>query len=154
MEIFIEEQLAGIKKIEFFLLTEISNWPILVTDQNAKEIVFNLNVDSIAATVDEKTISDKTKKKQTNSGDLHEISLEYNILTRSKDLEQLVEKYQNKPGVAIVSYYNGYKKLFGTNDEPIFLSYGETNGSTIDDKASVDVSITGVTRTRPAYYLP
>jgi len=154
MEIFIEEQLAGIKKIEFFLLTEISNWPILVTDQNAKEIVLNLNVDSISATVDEKTISNKTKKKQTNSGDLYEVSLEYNILTRSKDLEQMVEKYQNKPGVAIVSYYNGYRKLFGTNDEPIFLSYGETNGSTIDDKASVDVSITGVTRTRPAYYLP
>ncbi len=154
MEIFIEEQLAGIKKIEFFLLTEISNWPILVTDQNAKEIVLNLNVDSISATVDEKTISNKTKKKQTNSGDLYEVSLEYNILTRSKDLEQMVERYQNKPGVAIVSYYNGYKKLFGTNDEPIFLSYGETNGSTIDDKASVDVSITGVTRTRPAYYLP
>lgn len=153
MEIFIEEQLAGIKKIEFFLLTEISNWPILVTDKNAKEIVLNLNVDSIAATVDEKTISDKTKKKQTNSGDLYEVNLEYNILTRSKDLEQMIEKYQNKPGVAIVSYYNGYKKLFGTNDEPIFLSYGETNGSTIDDKAFVDVSISGVTRTRPAYYL-
>lgn len=154
MEIFIDEQLAGVKKIEFLLLTEVSNWPIQITDSNANQLVFNLSTDSLAATVDEKTISDKSKKKQTNSGDLHEISLEYNILTRSKDLEQLVEKYQNKPGVAIVSYYNGFKKLFGTNDEPIFLSYGETNGATIDDKASVDVSISGVTRTRPAYYLP
>lgn len=154
MEIFIEEQLAGIKKIEFFLMSEISNWPVLVTDTTASQLVFNLNDENLFATVDERTIGDKTKKKQTNSGDLYEVSLEYNILTRSKDLEQMVERYQNKPGVAIVSYYNGYKKLFGTNDEPIFLSYGETNGSTIDDKASVDVIITGVTRTRPAYYLP
>lgn len=153
MEVFIEEQLAGIKKIEFFLNTEISNWPVQITDANASELVFDLNAESLAATVDEKSISDKTKKKQTNSGDLYEVSLEYNILTRSKDLEQMVEKYQNKPGVAIVSYYNGYKKLFGTNDEPIFLSYGENHGSTIDDKAYVSVEIKGVTRTRPTYYV-
>nr|WP_297306393.1 hypothetical protein [uncultured Flavobacterium sp.] len=154
MEIFIDEQLAGIKKIEFFLLTEVGNWPVLITDNNANQLVFSLSADTLAATVDEKTISDKTKRKQTNSGDLFEVNLEYNILTRSKDLEQMVEKYQNKRGVAIVSYYNGFKKIFGTNEEPIFLSYGETPGSTIDDKASVDVSISGVTRTRPAYYLP
>lgn len=154
MEIFIDEQLAGIKKIEFFLLTEVSNWPIQITDNNANQLVFSLSTDTLAATVDEKTISDKTKRKQTNSGDLFEVNLEYNILTRSKDLEQMVEKYQNKPGVAIVSYYNGFKKIFGTNEEPIFLSYGETPGSTIDDKATVDVNITGVTRTRPVYYLP
>jgi len=38
-------------------------------------------------------------------------------LTRSEALEQLLDQYANSPGVALVKYYNGFTKLFGTKDD-------------------------------------
>lgn len=151
-EIYKEEQLAGIAKIEFLLLTEVSNWPIQLTDKNAGQLVFAANTESIVATVDEESFGDDSKVKESNSGELYENDLKYNILTRAQELERLLDIYKNKPGVAIVTYYGGFKKLFGTNEEPLFMKFSPKNGSTITDKAFVTVQIQGTTRKRPVYY--
>lgn len=151
-EIYKEEQLAGIAKIEFYLLTEVSNWPIQVTDKNAGQLVFAANTESIVATVDEESFGDDSKIKESNSGEIYENALKYNILTRAEELETLLDMYKNKPGIAIVSYYGGFKKLFGTNEEPLFMKFTPKNGSVITDKAFVTVEIQGTTRNRPVYY--
>lgn len=151
-EIYHEEQLSGIANIAFHLLTEVSNFPIQLTDQNSSQLVFAVNNAGLIATVDEESLSDDTKIKETASGDLHEISLKYNILTQSNTLEQLLDTYKNKPGIAIVSYYNGYKKIFGTNEEPLFMKFTPKQGSTVTDKSFVSVEIQGVTRNRAVFY--
>jgi len=151
-EIYKEEQLAGIAKIDFYLLTEVSNFPIQLSDSNAGQLVFTTSTQSLTATVDEESFADDSKIKESNSGDLYENALKYNILTRGKELETLLDYYKNKPGIAIVSYYDGFKKLFGTDEEPLFMKFTPKNGSVITDKAFVTVEIQGVTRNRPVYY--
>lgn len=150
-EIYKEEQLAGIAKIDFYLLSEVSNFPIQLTDANAGQLVFAPGTQNVVATADEDSFTDDSKPKESNSGELYENALKYNILTRGKALETLLDTYKNKPGVAIVSYYDGSKKLYGTNEEPLFMKFTPKNGSIITDKAFVTVEIQGSTRNRPVY---
>lgn len=151
-EYYLEEQLAGIANMVFYLLTEVSNWPIQLTDTNAGQLVFAPATQSAVATVDEESFADESKIKDSNSGEVYENSLKYNIITRGKQLEQLLDTYKNKPGIALVRYYDGSVKLFGTNEEPLFMKFTPKNGSVITDKAFVTVEIQGTTRNRPVYY--
>ena len=151
-EIYKEEQLAGITNIEYYLLTEVSNFPIQLSDANANQLVFATAPQNLIATVDEESFADDSRVKEGNSGDLYEIALKYNIITRGKQLEQLLDVYKNKPGIALVRYYDGSAKIFGTNEEPLFMKFTPRNGSTITDKAFVNVEIQGITRNRPVYF--
>lgn len=153
-EIYKEEQLAGITNIEFFLINEITNWPKQLTDKNSHLLVFNKMPTSIVATVDEESFGDESKLKESASGTIYDISLKFSILTRSDVLELLLDLYFNKPGIALVRYYNGFSKIFGTNEEPLFLKFTNKNGSTITDKAYINVDIEGQSRNRPVYYTP
>ena len=70
----------------------------------------------------------------------------------SESLEQLLEQYQNKPGVAIGNLNNGFRKLYGTNSEPIYMTFEVDEGSKIDGAAATEVRLKGETRSRPVYY--
>lgn len=151
-EFYDSEQLAGITRIDFYLLEEISNFPIVLTDQNSTQIVFWPNQSNVVATVDEDSLVDDTTIKDSTAGSIHEINLKYNIITRSQEIENLLDNYKNKPGIAIVTYHSGDRKLFGTDEEPLLLKYNNKPGSNISDKAFIAVTITGETRNRPVYF--
>lgn len=151
-EYYLEEQLAGIANIEFYKLTQVSNFPIQLSDRNSGQLVFSADENGVIATVDEESFADDTKVKESSGGTLHEIALKYNILSRGADLEKVLDAYKNKPGIAVVKYHAGFSRIFGTNEEPLFMNFTNKNGSTISDKASVPVEIQGVTRNRPVYY--
>lgn len=151
---FDHEPIAGIYKIDFYLLEEISNFPIQLTDENSHQLVFINNELNAITQVDEDSLVDDTKVKTSNNGEIHEISLKYQIIVRSQSLEKLLDYYKNKPGIAIVHYYNGTSKIYGNNEEPLFLQYQNKAGSQITDKAFTIVEITGMSRNRAVYYKP
>src|SRR5690606_12921611 len=132
--------------------TEHSTFPIILSDFNVNQLVFETAPLILIAKVDEECFAYDSRIKEGNSGDLYEIALKYNIITRGKQLEQLLDVYKNKPGIALVRYYDGSAKIFGTNEEPLFMKFTPRNGSTITDKAFVNVEIQGITRNRPVYF--
>lgn len=149
-----EENLSGIISVEFYLIEETSNWPVVLSDRSAGQIIFNKEEHSVVGTVDIDSFRDNSQKKETKAGILYEIELAYGFLTRSEALEQLLEQYSYRPGVAVVKFYNGFKKIYGSNKEPLMLSYSEEHGTAIDSKSGTEVVIAGRLRNRPAYYTP
>lgn len=148
------ESLSGILSTSFYLLEETSNWPIVLSDRSSGQIIFDQEENSVKGTVDSDSFRDKSKPKQSGAGEIHEIALEYGFITRSEALEQLLDQYAHKPGVAVVHFYNGFKKIYGSNMEPLFLSFKVENGTTIDSKSGTEVLIAGIQRSRPVYYTP
>jgi len=67
-------------------------------------------------------------------------------------LEQLLDQYANSPGVALVKYYNGFTKLFGTKEEPLLLTFQVDDGTSIESKSGIEIFIEGIQRNRPVYY--
>lgn len=146
------EQLSGISNIDFYLLEEVTNFPITLTDNNSAQLVFDLLPSNIIATVDEESFVEDVKPKFSTNGDIYEISLKFNFITTGQAIENSLNYYRNKPGIAIVTYYTDEKKLFGTDEEPLFMQFAPKRGSFITDKAHISVEITGVSRTKPVYY--
>lgn len=154
MRFYCAETLSGILSVNFYLLTETSNWPTTLSDRSSSQIIFAAEENTVEATVDADSFRDKSKPKSTTAGDLYEINLEYGFLTRSEALEQLLDQYANQPGVAVVKFYNGFSKLYGSNNEPLFLKFLIDNGTTIESNASTDIQLAGEMRSRPVYYTP
>ena len=148
------ESLSGIRSISYYLLEETSNWPTVLSDRSSAQIIFNQEKNSVKGTVDSDSFRDKSKPKQSAAGELFEIDLEYGFITRSEALEQLLEQYSHKPGVAVVLFYDGFKKIYGSNMEPLLLNYRMEHGTTIESKSGTEVLIFGNQRSRPVYYTP
>lgn len=147
-----EEQLAGIAEIKFYLLDETANWPFVVTDQNASQITFTPFENDVQGNIEPDSIKVNINAKETAEGIINQIDIRFKFITRSESLEQLLEQYQNKPGVAIGNLNNGFRKLYGTNSEPIYMTFEVDEGSKIDGAAATEVRLKGETRSRPVYY--
>ena len=146
------EQLAGIAELQFFLLTETDNWPLVITDGNSGQVEFNQEPVSVEAILKPDSIKVDVNKKQSSSGVLNQISIKMEFITRSEALEQLMDQYENKPGVCLAKYNSEFQKLFGNNLEPLKMIFEVEEGGKIDDNASTIVMIKGETRKRPVYY--
>ncbi|WP_158962354.1 hypothetical protein [Myroides fluvii] len=142
------EQLSGIYTIDFYLMEETTNWPIHLSDRSASQIVFTPEEHAIEATIAPNSFKNDSKSKD----DLYEIDLSYTILTRSEALEQLLDQYVNQPGIAVVKYYNGFTKIFGTDQEPLLLTFQVDDGTSIESKSGIEIVIEGTQRNRPIYY--
>lgn len=152
MEFSCEEQLAGVGNVEFFTLEEVSNWPVIINDANSSQLVFTPSVYSVDAKVVVDSIKVNYPKKQKPSGLIHDISIKMDFSTRSESLEQLLEQYENQPGIVRVSFNNGFKKIFGTNIQPLYLIYEVEDGVKDDLEGVTTIEIKGETSKRPVYY--
>jgi len=147
------EQLGGTAELDFYLLTETSNWPVVLTDQTSADIVFTSEPVSVAATIDEDSIKASATQRTKAEGSLWRISLKLSFITRSEALEQLLDQYQNKPGVVKLKLNNGFQKIFGSNTKPLYMNFTVDEGESMDDKkAATKVTIKGITSQRPVYY--
>lgn len=149
-----DEKLAGFAELNLFLLEETSSWPFVVTDVNSAQIVFTPYANDVDAMIEPDSISVDVNPKASAEGDLQQIAITFRLITRSEALEQLLEQYANKPAVAIGKLNNEFRKLYGTNLEPLYMTYEVVDGAKVDGSAFTEVKIKGETRQRPVYYTP
>lgn len=147
-----KEQLAGVATLDFYLLTECDNFPEVLTDVNANEVTYDPEINNVEATIQPDSITTNFNNRVSANGELWQPNLSAKFITISEALEQLLDQYANKPGIAILCLNNGFKKMVGSNLEPLYLNYTTNEGATIDDSnASTTITITGKMRQRPVY---
>ena len=149
-----DEKLPGFGQFYFFLLEETANWPLVLTDENSKDVVFTPFANDVEAEIEPDSIKVDVNPKQSADGELQQILISFRLITRSEALEQMLEQYANKPGVGLGQLNNDFKKVYGTNNEPLYLNYEVNDGTKPDGDAYTEVRIKGETRKRPVYYTP
>lgn len=149
-----DEKLAGFGELDFYLLDETDNWPFVVTDETSAQISIAPHEHDVDALLDPDSIIVSVRPKDSSEGTLQQIAISFKLITRSEALDQLLEQYANKPGVAIGKLNNDFKKMYGTNTEPLYLNFSVDDGAKVDGTAYTLVSISGETRKRPVYYTP
>lgn len=147
-----EEQLGGIAELSFYLLEETSNWPVILTDQNSAQVIINPTHHSVEATVKPDIIKLLVNKKQTAEGIVHQMSIKIDFITRSEALEQLLDQYQNKPGIVVSKMNNEFQKIYGSNLEPLYMIYEVNEGDKVDSESGTMLEIKGESRSRPVFY--
>ena len=140
-------------QLDFYLLSEVSNFPVVLTDQNSSQLVFTPEPNSVNASVKPDSIKLVTNKKQSPEGIVYQISVKMQFLTRSESLEQLLDQYQNKPGICHVKFNNEFQKILGTNETPLYMIYEVEDGDKVDSDNGTTLEIKGETRHRPVYYI-
>ena len=146
------EQLSGFAQLDFFLLEETSNWPIEVTDQNSNTVVLSPEEFDVQGTIDEDSIDVNVTPKLSAEGETHDINIQFRFMTRSESLEQLMDQYANRPGIAIGKLNTEFQKMYGTNEEPLYMSFKTDDGNKPDGNGAIIVTIKGETRKRPVFY--
>lgn len=146
-----DEQFGGIASIDFYLLSETGNWPIVVTDANAAQITFTPEPVEVDGTIVPDSINIDDKPSLSAQGKIWPIEIEYTFMSRGKGIEQLLEQYCGQPGVAKANFNDGSCKLYGTNLQPLYLDWSNQYGEKIDDKHGVPIKIKGDMSQRPVY---
>lgn len=147
-----DEKFAGFAEFDIFLIEETSNWPIVLTDGNSSQIVFTPYENDVEALVEPDSIKVDVNPKQSGDGEIQQISISFRLITRSEALEQLLEQYANKPCIGKGSLNNDFRKIYGTDREPLYMNYEVNDGTKPDGEAYTEVRIKGETRKRPVYY--
>lgn len=146
------EQLSGFAQLDFYLLSETDNWPVVLTDQNSSQVVLNPEPNNVKGTIDQDAINVDVNPKYSTEGTVYPVSISFPFITRSESIEQLLDQYENKPGICIGKLNTGFQKMYGTNEEPLYMNFRVDDGNKPDGNGSVIVSIKGETRNRPVYY--
>lgn len=147
-----EEQLSGVAELDFYLLSEVSNWPKVLTDQNSSQLVFSPEQFSVEAALKPESIVIDDAKTTKATGIVHSITAKMDFITRSEALEQLMEQYENQPGIVLAKLNNGFMKIFGSNLEPLYMMYEVKDGSKVSLEGFTAIEIKGETAKRPVYY--
>ena len=146
------EQLAGFARIDFYLLTETSQWPFVVNDTNAGSIVITpKDTIKVDGSIDPESINVTDDSKLDDSGNIWPIDIQFVYLYRGLAMEQLLEENAGKPGIAIGHLQDGTCKLFGNDKEPVYLSWNNNYGVKPEDKHGVLIKIKGEQTQRPVY---
>jgi len=148
------EQLPGAAEVNFYLLSETADWPIVVTDNNSASVTITPEVNDVEGVIDDESININADARQSAEGTVYPIDINFRFITRSESLEQLLEQYENKPGIAIVKLNTGFQKMYGSNEEPLYMSWKVDEGQKATDNAGTIVAIKGETRNRPVFYTP
>jgi hypothetical protein len=149
-----KEQIPGVARIDFYLLSETSNWPIEVTDLTSGSIILTPEINNVDGEIDYESINIDASPKQTTEGTVYPNDINFRFITRSESLEQLMDQYCNQPGIVIGQLNHGFQKIYGTNEEPLYMTWKVDEGQKTTDNAGTIVSIKGETRNRPMFYTP
>lgn len=151
-----KEQLAGIASIDFYLLSETGSWPEIITDTNAGGITIyttNISTPEVDGSIEPESIRINDQPKLDASGQIWSIDISFTYLSRGLNMELLLEKYANQAGIARACFNDGSKKQFGTNLEPLYLTWENNYGVKIEDSHGVNIRIKGEMSRRPVYIL-
>jgi hypothetical protein len=86
-----KEQLAGIARIDFYLLPESSNWPKVLTDANAGTVIFDVTAapEEVDGSIEPESITIDDNPKMTAAGETWPIEIKFRYLFRGQPIEQL-----------------------------------------------------------------
>ena len=146
------EQLGGFTSLNFFSLPETANWPIVLNDGTAIYVTHTPPTLNYSDFILDESIEILDNPKESSSGLIYPIDINFRILLRNDTLSEYLDTYQNIPLVVIAQLKNGTKKIYGSNLEPLFLVWKNIEGKKVDDLPLLAVSIKGETRTRPVFY--
>lgn len=146
------EQLGGFKSVEFFLLEETANWPIVINDETASAITHIPSQIDEFGIISDSSIDINNNPKQSADGPIYPNDIAFSFSNRTKELEKYLDRYQNKPVVVFGTLNTGKKKIYGTNETPLIFIYKIDEGTKIEDLGVISVSIKGETRSRPVFY--
>lgn len=144
------EQLGGYDSLEFYMLSETANWPVVVNDYTANQITHTPS--QLVYDIEEESIQIAVTPKTNENGTIYTIEATCRFLKRSQSLEKYLDKYENQPIVVFGNLQTGHRKLFGTNEEPLYLTYKVEPGKKIEDLGTITLIIKGETRNRPVFY--
>lgn len=150
--IFSCEQLSGFSEVEFLLLEETSNWPVVLNDQTSAQLIFNPASNNVEGLIQPESISIDSKPRMTSDGEQWDNAITFKFITRSEALEQLLEQYANRPGIVRAKLMTGFQKIYGSNAEPLYLSWSNDDGVKPEDNSGIVVNIGGLTSQRPVFY--
>lgn len=138
-----DEQIGGYKVINFCLLSETSDWPVVLNDVTSNQIVLTREVNSICGMLVPNSIRVREKPSTTKSGQLWDISISYEFAVQNSALEQLLDQYANRPGVCEVEKNYPQKKLYGSDKFPLLMTYELINGEKPEDGSKTVITIKG-----------
>lgn len=146
------EQLGGFEKVEFFLLEETDNWPVVINDETSAQITHIESQIEKFGIISDSSIDVNITPKQSADGTIYPTEIVFSFSNRIIELEKYLDFYQNKPVVLIAYLNTGKKKLYGTNECPLTFIYKIDEGKKIEDLGLINVTIKGETRERPVFY--
>lgn len=151
MNFLVEEQIGSFKSIQFYLLSETSSWPKIITDANSNKIIFTEGTDPIEITPIGENQSIKENPKKNPAGIYYNVDGGLTFQSHSKALAQQLDVYQDRDCVIIVDYFTGERKLFGTNTHPLRFLYNMLSGKKMEDFTGINISLKGKTTHRAVY---
>lgn len=146
-----KEMVGGYQKVIFYLVEETSGWPTVLTDYNSKDLVFTPNPAVIDGQIEQNSIRVRQRQRTTANGLEFTNTVEFVFNTQSQTLEELLDQYQQKPGVVEVVDNNGLRKIYGSNQHPMYLNFETATGRNPEDGISTAIEITGKSRQRAVY---
>lgn len=153
MNITTAEPIGGFKSVDFYLLTEVSNMPDVLTDANSGTLVFSPEAVSVCASLIAESITVDDKASAGEPGKTWPVSAAFTFFSRTAAMEQVMEQYASLPGVFLAHHNEGWCKLFGTAEEPMYMEYAHDYGTKVENAGGMAITITGTQSTRPVFYV-
>lgn len=149
----VPEQPGGFSEVEFYLLSEVGNFPEVLTDANAGQLTFDPEVNDVDGSIVPDSITVNDASKFADNGWLWPIDINFTYLSRNAAMEQLLEQYTGA-GIAITCGNDGQRKVMGTPEEPVYMAWSINYGTKLEDAHGINIKISGTQSQRPVYYNP
>ena len=147
------EQIGGFNNLEIYTLDECSSWPVLLTDNTSKDVVFTAQGESVDGNLIQESINVDENPRKNTAGKFFAISISFDFASQSPALDQLLDQYKGEPVVAVVCKNFPQKKLFGSNRAALQLDYKVIHGRKPEDGSITRVTIKGNIPNRSVHLL-
>ncbi len=115
-------------KIAIFEASQMRSFTFMTPEDTIKETLTTLPDDSQVLITDllPNNIKVDHTTKTSNAGKLYASSISFTITPQHKSLQEILETYNNKEVVVLVSKHNT-NHLYGTTTQPLLFKYAELN---------------------------
>lgn len=131
-------------KVSIFEASQLPAFNHLTNDAAVKSILDTIpdNYQVLLTDLLPENISVRNPSKITASGSTNQTTISFVVTPQDKNLQALLETYQNKEVVVLVSKRNT-THLYGTQAQPLLFSYSELNNNTPNGLKGYTINISG-----------
>jgi len=146
-----KEQPGGYKFIQIITIDEIVNCPEFLTNRNALQFISSPNSETIDVIFIDDNLKITEKQSRTASGILYTINCQIDIADQSSDLDDFLQKRVFKNILLIAEKTYNQKKLYGSKNAPLKMSFEQINGKTPEEGSITRLRITGKIVQKPVF---